>query len=603
MHIKEAAAQTGISKKAIYLYEEKHLLKVARSENGYRTYTAENLETLGKIKLLRLAGVPIADIQLLFDRVITLDELAEKRKKEIEAEYGAHSDAIARCNQLVDRYRAAEFAPEDEWSEELHTPACSSHEFAVGLDIGTTTVSAAVIDRTAHSRAETYSVAHDAAIRDPNGVFFEQDTVKMWKKARAQLDAVLKHYPNTRAIGLTGQMHGIVYLNADGQAVSPLITWQDRRGDCGRADETTYCEYIRARTGWPMATGYGIATHFYNFVNGQVPPDAVTFCDIADYVAMQLTGRRTPLIHTSMAASFGLFDLETNAFCVDGRDALGAELGLADCALPAVTDDFAQCGTYGGIPVAVAIGDNPASFLGSAADPAQTVLVNIGTGSQISALTNRCSAPGPLLEVRPLVRGKYLLCGSALSGGRAYAMLERFFHSFCGSGAPLYERMNQLAAAAYAANDAPVQVDTCFCGRRDDPRATGAIHGLTEQNFTPGQLILGFLAGISRELYDMFAACPDAPLAGKRIIAAAGNAVRKNPVMQKIISDQFGMPVQLPEGREEAAAGAALFGAVAAGLLPDENAFGAFVHYEKDGDSQKKAREKQTSADGIAKWH
>ena len=101
----------------------------------------------------------------------------------------------------------------------------------------------------------------------------------------------------------------------------------------------------------------------------------------------------------------------------------------------------------------------------------------------------------------------------------------------------------------------------------------------------------------------MFAACPDAPLAGKRIIAAAGNAVRKNPVMQKIISDQFGMPVQLPEGREEAAAGAALFGAVAAGLLPDENAFGAFVHYEKDGDSQKKAREKQTSADGIAKWH
>ena len=57
-----------------------------------------------------------------------------------------------------------------------------------------------------------------------------QDAGAIVKKAEKLLDDLLDKYPQTERIGLTGQMHGIVYIDQTGTCVSPLYTWQDGRG-------------------------------------------------------------------------------------------------------------------------------------------------------------------------------------------------------------------------------------------------------------------------------------------------------------------------------------------------------------------------------------
>lgn len=81
MLINEIAQKTGISKKAIYIYESKGLLKVQRRANRYREYTAEDGRRLNKIKLLRLAGISIADIKLLFDNIVTIYALLQRKNQ------------------------------------------------------------------------------------------------------------------------------------------------------------------------------------------------------------------------------------------------------------------------------------------------------------------------------------------------------------------------------------------------------------------------------------------------------------------------------------------------------------------------------------------
>lgn len=74
-------------------------------------------------------------------------------------------------------------------------------------------------------------------------------------------------YPDIKGIGLSGQMHGILYVDAEGLAVSPLYTWQDMRGSLLYKDGISYAAYLSGQTGFPLSTGFGLVTHYYNKVN------------------------------------------------------------------------------------------------------------------------------------------------------------------------------------------------------------------------------------------------------------------------------------------------------------------------------------------------
>lgn len=428
--------------------------------------------------------------------------------------------------------------------------------FTIGLDIGTTSISGVKRDLATGTVLKAYTVAGEAELPpDVEGAHIQSPKeilAKVCRLAKA-LDA-----DHAAAIGVTGQMHGILYVDEMGNALSPLYTWQDRRS-------APYCDAIFAKTGYRLSAGYGLATHYALMQANAVPENAAHLCTIMDYIVLQLCDRTTPLTHATNAASLGLYDLAQDRFDPDAMDKLGIDGAL----LPKVTTDCTMIKRENGCPVVVAIGDNQAAFLGAVADMTHTALVNIGTGSQISFV---CPKDAPIrygsIETRPFLPDYRLLSGSGLCGGRAYALTERFFREYAVAlGLPdekRYDVLNHLAARGLAAiemdEDNVLSVRTTFCGTRDDPTLRGSIAGLGEDNFTPSALVTGVLLGMATELYEMFTAAEHDHI--DRLVAS-GNAVRQNPTLVRCIERVFGLPVTVSAYREEAATGAAKFAAMA----------------------------------------
>ncbi len=193
-----------------------------------------------------------------------------------------------------------------------------------------------------------------------------------------------------------------------------------------------------------------MGTHLYNLKMGLVPPGAQSFCTLADWLGMALTGRERPLLHQSQAAALGLYDSASRSF----QEEIARSVGMNPALFPSVTGELSLLGRYRGVPVSVSLGDNQASFLGSRSRQArQTLLVNVGTGAQISLYAERpFQAPGA--ESRPFLGSSCLLVGSTLCGGAAYAALEGFFREYAvAAGAPdqpQYDVMARLLAEAPA---------------------------------------------------------------------------------------------------------------------------------------------------------
>ena len=437
----------------------------------------------------------------------------------------------------------------------------------VGIDIGTTTIGVLAVDAHSGKTVKSITVNSDSFITTENAYKKIQSVEIIVKRVFALLDEIMATCSPVCCIGVTGQMHGIVYIDGDGKACSPLATWQDGRANLKCADGTTYCEKIAELTGIKTSSGYGLATHYYNIQNGLVPENAETFCTIHDYIVMLLCGNKRPLMHTSDAASFGLYDLKTAQFNKEALKILGIDSDM----LPDVTDKETAAGTYQGIPVSVAIGDNQASFIGSVSDSENTVLVNIGTGSQISVLGSIVTYFSPV-ETRPLTGGKHILVGSALCGGRVFACLENFFKTafaeYAGKCESAYAFMDKLAEQNYPIENELI-VDTSLSGTRSNPNVRGKIENICIDNFTPAHLVCGVLKGSVAELYGMYQEIRPSLVKKPTVLVGSGNGLRKSPVWRRITEEMFGMKMSVPLHKEEAAYGASIFALAACNVYKD----------------------------------
>ena len=432
-----------------------------------------------------------------------------------------------------------------------------NNHIAVGLDIGTTTVSAIVMDSGSQDVLSSYTVPHGADLPAKQPWEHLQSPQRIWEIVTALLDRILAQY-SVSVIGVTGQMHGVMHTAADGTPLSALYTWQDLRA---RNGEDSACRKIRELTGYHVPAGYGLATEFALLLEGKLPPQPYYACTIMDDITMRLCGLSRPVMHITNAAAWGLY-------CHDEQDfdetAL-QKIGIPREILPTVISQKEIVGVYRGIPVAVGIGDNQAAFLGSVTEVENTVLINVGTGSQVSLLSKEL-VPGSLglIEARPFDGESVLYSGSGLCGGRSYALLEQMFRKYavaCGlADEARYEILNALAAEEWDRKNI-LRIRTTFAGTRKDPNMRGEILGIGEENFTPGALAIGILYGIVEELYQMYESMPAHNVTQ---LVASGNGVRKNPLLRNVISEIFGMEAQIPSHTEEAAFGAAIFGADAA---------------------------------------
>lgn len=441
----------------------------------------------------------------------------------------------------------------------------------IGLDIGTTSISAAILDPFTRIVQKTYTVANQSFIPTKHAWERIQNPDTIITTVQELLDEILHDYPEAAVIGLTGQMHGIVYVDAQGHSVSPLYTWQDGRGNLPEAKGQSLCQRLNARHSGSFYSGYGLVTHLYNLRHNTVPATASKLCTIMDYLGMVLTGRKTPLVHSSNAASLGFYDISSGIF----RQDVLAEEGVDCSILPETTTSIAVLGHFRNIPVTVAIGDNQASFLGSVHHGRDEILINMGTGGQVSILSDKILV-GEDIETRPFIEDSYLAVGASLCGGRAYASLANFLsacaESFGVKNPDPYTVMDRLLTNYQ--NPEKLLVDTTFDGTRDHPERRGSIRNLTTNNFDPASFAYGVLDGIADELYQRYQTMLNGAAPTHRKMIGSGNGIRKNPHLQKIAAEKFAMELEISQCREEAACGAAIAGFTTTGLQTWQQAVG-----------------------------
>ena len=436
----------------------------------------------------------------------------------------------------------------------------------LGIDIGTSSICGIVYNTVSKD------IVSIAKINNTDML-----SCNVWEKvqdANAIVDIVLDliqelriQYPDIKGIGLSGQMHGILYVNAEGEAVSPLYTWQDMRGSLLYKDGMSYAAYLSKQTGFPLSTGFGLVTHYYNKVNSLVPQNAVKLCTIMDYTAIRLTGKCEPLVDCSNAASLGFFDKEKLAF---DKEALW-NVGIDSSILPEIGKAFSRVGHYENISVYTAIGDNQASFLGSIRDIRHSIHITVGTSSQISVYSEDY-VNVPLLDTRPLPGGGYILVGAALCGGCSFSLLKKFFSEtiklYTGEemdDTDLYKIMVSVPYKEVQEDD--IRVETLFGGTRSHPEKRGKIMNISCLNWHPENLIRGFLEGMSQELYDFYQLLPNSVRERKTILVGSGNGIKRNPLLCQILEERFKCHLQVSACREEAALGDCICGMVGNGYI------------------------------------
>lgn len=420
----------------------------------------------------------------------------------------------------------------------------------LGIDIGTTKSACVVLESGRDALLFCASEPHHAEIAP--GVQDPAAHLALVEKMIRSIPGELKN--NISAIGVTGQMHGVVLWNRYG-IVSPLYTWQSTVPDIARITdiEPTLCQ------------GFGITTLAHLQNENRLEP--YTFSGtIMDHIVWHLTGQQDRvMIDQTNAASWGAYDLHQHCFKQDVLEKLSIPTALLPEIVPpgtraGDTEWGEDSGLPSGIPVMTAVGDNQASVFFTSNDPENELFLTIGTGSQLSAITES-AASDAVCDYRPYPDGRYLAVAAPLCGGASWALLADLFRQTLtayGAEVPddtvLYRKLDELALAEMNSDDLPL-VQPHFLGERYDAALRGGIAGMTLNNVTPGKLAAGFALGIIRNLRDSL---PVTVREGRTELLCSGNGIRRNQSMQKACTLLFGLPCQFPESREEAACGAAL---------------------------------------------
>jgi len=439
-----------------------------------------------------------------------------------------------------------------------------SKETVLGVDIGTTKIAACLVRLDGRTEAVS-SIAHEADVTSPPD-YSEQDARLILKKTRDAISRLPREKLSAvRAVGVTGQMHGVVLTDVDGQPMTPLVTWQDKR-----SLSNGYLDEIVAETGHNLRAGFGSVTLGWLSANNRIPDNAKWAATIQDCFVRQICDLSRPVTDTTDAASWGLFNLDELNWDFDAI----ATTGIPAEFLPEVL----LCGSKAGqvcassarelgipkdIPVAAAMGDNQASLLATLNDYDDEIGLTLGTGGQVAVVLPPGQELKPLslqskYEYRPFVNDRMLIVGSCLAGGSAWAWLASTVEIWCASLglSPLardeiFQRLSDLGLAA----GEKLRIRPHFAGERHDSSLTASIEGIRFDNFDLGQVSRALAIGIMENLKDML---PQDIFTSRSRVVGSGNALRRTPLLQKMAEQVFGMPLRICDLQEEAAYGAAM---------------------------------------------
>ena len=444
----------------------------------------------------------------------------------------------------------------------------------LGIDVSTTATKAVLVD----DRGSILGIASsDYPFEQPRPLWSEQDPESWWTGASAAIRQVLAASgtdPSTvAAIGLTGQMHGLVLLDGADRVVRPAILWNDQRTgpECDLIRHVVGPQRLIEITGNDALTGFTAPKLVW--VREHEPDAWARIAHVLlpkDYVRLRLTGDYA--IDKSDGAGTLLFDLAARDWSPEVLDALRIDPAWMPPTFegPAVTGQIsavaaAATGLRAGTPVVAGGGDQAANAVGVGAVVPGRVALSLGTSGVVFATTD-----GPIVEPEGRVHafchavpGRWHLMSVMLSAAGSL----RWFRDAVAPGTPFDELVDGSGGAA----GAPVGSEGLLflpylSGERSpvpDPLARGAFVGLTlahDRRHLARSVIEGVAFGLRDGLDLMVAAGMPAPA---QVRASGGGTA--SPLWRQILADVLGAEIVTVSTTEGAAYGAAMLAAVGAG--------------------------------------
>ena len=425
----------------------------------------------------------------------------------------------------------------------------------IGIDIGTSSVKAVLIDE----RQAVLATASEALSVDrPHPGHSEQDPQAWWDATLAVL-AVLAHAQpdamrTVAGIGLSGQQHGAVLLDADHDVLRPAILWNDTRSEAECAALEAECPELRSIFGNIMMPGFTAPK--LRWVETHEPAIFARTRLVLlpkDYVRLLLTGEAVS--DMSDAAGTGWLDVAAR----DWSDAVLAVTHLDRSHMPRLVEGSAvsgllrpalaeRFGIAGPVVVAGGGGDNAASACGIGAVRPGSAFVSLGTSGVLFASTDRF-APNTASAVHAFchaVPDTWHQMGVILSATDSIEWLARLFGS---DAASLTGELGTRVAAPSRALFAPY-----LAGERTPHNMAGLRGGFAGLGHEADRASMtqAVLEGVAFAFRDCQEALIDAGTGFDRAWAVGGGA--RSPVWLSIIASVLRRPLDLPAGAESGGA-------------------------------------------------
>ena len=453
----------------------------------------------------------------------------------------------------------------------------------LGIDVGTTGSKALLVDADGAVKA---SATTEYPMFTPQPLWAEQDPADWWAATVTSIRQVLDRgdvQPDQVAgLGLTGQMHGLVLLDAQGEVLRPCIMWNDQRTapQCAAITEAVGADEVLRLTGNPVLPGFTAPKIVW--VREHEPEVYAQVAKVLlpkDYARYRLTGGF--FSEVSDASGTSMFDVGRRQWSEEMLRALDVPHEW----LPEVTESplvsarvsasaAAETGLLEGTPVVGGGGDQAAQAVGTGIVAEGVVSATLGTSGVVFAAseTYRVEPEGRLHAFCHAVPGMWHLMGVMLSAAGSF----RWYRDTLGdlervqaekSGRDPYDLLTEAAAEVSPGCEGLLFLPY-LTGERTpypDPNARGVFFGLTLRH-GKAHMTRAVLEGVSYGLLDSLELMRALGLSIQQVRASGGGA--RSLLWRQILADVFDAQIVTVEVTEGAAYGAALLAGVGAGVYP-----------------------------------
>jgi xylulokinase len=434
----------------------------------------------------------------------------------------------------------------------------------------------------------THSVAYN--VDTPQNGWAEQHPDLWWNASLDTIRGVLAKgavsASDIKAIGLSGQMHGLVMLDKDGKVVRPALLWCDQRtgAECVEITEKVGAARLIELTANPALTGFTSPKILW--VRKHEPENYAKCAYIMlpkDYIRFKLTGAHAGDV--SDASGMGLLDVGKRCWSDEVLNKLDIDKNLLgklyeSCEVTgSITASMAELtGLPVGIPVVAGAGDNAAAAIGTGVARDGRAFVTIGSSGVVYAHTSKMQLDpkGRVHTFCSAVPGEWHIMGVMMSAGLSLQWLrDKTLSNIVGDakaqGKSPYAIMDDLASQS------PIGCDRLLFlpymnGERTphlDPDCRGVFFGLSAIH-TQKDVIRSVMEGVTYALKDSLDIIRGMGADVTDFTACGGGG--SSPLWRQMLADVFGCRVGVAQSQEGPAVGAAILAGVGAGVyssVPD----------------------------------